>query len=258
MGLRSSDAISLVLDGAFVAEENRIGDEGVGFKVAMSALDGGRIGVAYQALGIADACLDAAARVREQAAARSVELVLPVDLVVEVIGGDDGPAVSSSSSVTPSATSGAERIPRDFGPVGKADINLADPGSGYFIDNDLDELDAPGEWFLDRECGVLYFWPPTPLEDARVEVSVADGLFRMTNTGNDPSALMDQRQRAIDTIRLLGLLVLIVACVNYTNLATAQSIGRAREVGLRKTFGAADVDAAIGALGVIRSLRLRP
>ena len=43
---------------------------------------------------------------------------------------------------------------------------------------------------------------------------------------------------AIDTIQLLGLLVLIVACVNYTNLATAQSLGRAREVGLRKTFGA--------------------
>jgi alkylation response protein AidB-like acyl-CoA dehydrogenase len=62
MGLRSSDAISLVLDNAFVPGENRIGDEGAGFKVAMSALDGGRIGVAYQALGIADACLDAAAR----------------------------------------------------------------------------------------------------------------------------------------------------------------------------------------------------
>ncbi len=44
---------------------------------------------------------------------------------------------------------------------------------------------------------------------------------------------------AITSIQLLGLLVLIVACVNYTNLATAQSLGRAREVGLRKTFGAA-------------------
>jgi putative ABC transport system permease protein len=43
---------------------------------------------------------------------------------------------------------------------------------------------------------------------------------------------------AIDTVRLLGLLVLIIACVNYTNLAIAQSLGRAREVGLRKTFGA--------------------
>ena len=62
MGLRSSDAISVVFDNAFVPDENRIGDEGVGFKIAMSALDGGRIGVAYQALGIADACLDAAAR----------------------------------------------------------------------------------------------------------------------------------------------------------------------------------------------------
>lgn len=42
----------------------------------------------------------------------------------------------------------------------------------------------------------------------------------------------------IDSVRLLGLLVLIIACVNYTNLATAQSFGRTREVGLRKTFGA--------------------
>ena len=43
---------------------------------------------------------------------------------------------------------------------------------------------------------------------------------------------------AIASVQLLGLLVLIIACVNYTNLATAQSLGRAREVGLRKTFGA--------------------
>ena len=62
MGLRSSDAISLVLDGAFVPDENRLGPEGIGFKIAMSALDGGRIGVAYQALGIAQACLDVGAR----------------------------------------------------------------------------------------------------------------------------------------------------------------------------------------------------
>jgi len=42
----------------------------------------------------------------------------------------------------------------------------------------------------------------------------------------------------IEAIQLLGLLVLIVAIVNYTNLATAQSLGRAREVGLRKVMGA--------------------
>ena len=42
----------------------------------------------------------------------------------------------------------------------------------------------------------------------------------------------------IDVIALLGLLILIIACVNYTNLATAQSLGRTREVGMRKTMGA--------------------
>lgn len=43
---------------------------------------------------------------------------------------------------------------------------------------------------------------------------------------------------AIDVIRILGFAVLFIACLNYTNLATAQSLGRAREVGLRKTLGA--------------------
>ena len=42
----------------------------------------------------------------------------------------------------------------------------------------------------------------------------------------------------IESVKILGLLVLIIAIVNYTNLATAQSIGRTREVGLRKTLGA--------------------
>lgn len=42
----------------------------------------------------------------------------------------------------------------------------------------------------------------------------------------------------VEIIRLLSFLVLIVACVNYTNLATAQALGRSREVGMRKTMGA--------------------
>ncbi len=42
----------------------------------------------------------------------------------------------------------------------------------------------------------------------------------------------------ISVISLLSLMVLAVACVNYTNLATAQSLGRTREVGMRKTMGA--------------------
>lgn len=42
----------------------------------------------------------------------------------------------------------------------------------------------------------------------------------------------------VAAIQLLSLLVLLVACVNYTNLATAQSLGRSREVGMRQTMGA--------------------
>jgi putative ABC transport system permease protein len=45
----------------------------------------------------------------------------------------------------------------------------------------------------------------------------------------------------IVVISLLSLMVLIVACVNYTNLATAQSLGRTREVGMRKTMGATQI-----------------
>jgi putative ABC transport system permease protein len=42
----------------------------------------------------------------------------------------------------------------------------------------------------------------------------------------------------VSVVQLLSFLVLLVACVNYTNLATAQSLGRSREVGMRKTMGA--------------------
>ncbi|MCH9695323.1 MAG: FtsX-like permease family protein [Gammaproteobacteria bacterium] len=42
----------------------------------------------------------------------------------------------------------------------------------------------------------------------------------------------------IDAVQLLSFLILVIACVNYTNLATAQSLGRTREVGMRKTMGA--------------------
>lgn len=52
MGLRGSSTVPQVLEDCFVPEENVLGDLGDGFKLAMVALDGGRIGVASQALGI--------------------------------------------------------------------------------------------------------------------------------------------------------------------------------------------------------------
>ncbi|WP_454803695.1 acyl-CoA dehydrogenase [Mucilaginibacter phyllosphaerae] len=53
MGIRGSDTHSLMFSDVKVPKENRIGEEGFGFKFAMATLEGGRIGIASQALGIA-------------------------------------------------------------------------------------------------------------------------------------------------------------------------------------------------------------
>ncbi|WP_151191884.1 acyl-CoA dehydrogenase [Desulfotomaculum copahuensis] len=60
MGLHGSATTELIFDNARVPEENRLGVENEGFKVAMALLDGGRIGIGAQGLGIARAALDAA------------------------------------------------------------------------------------------------------------------------------------------------------------------------------------------------------
>jgi butyryl-CoA dehydrogenase len=66
MGLRGSDTISLSLEDMRVPVRNRLGAEGEGFKVALSALDAGRIGVASQALGVMRAARDEALKYSEQ------------------------------------------------------------------------------------------------------------------------------------------------------------------------------------------------
>jgi alkylation response protein AidB-like acyl-CoA dehydrogenase len=53
LGIRSSDTNTLLFNDVKVPKENRIGEDGFGFKFAMSTLNGGRIGIAAQALGIA-------------------------------------------------------------------------------------------------------------------------------------------------------------------------------------------------------------
>ncbi|HTR81958.1 MAG TPA: acyl-CoA dehydrogenase [Bacteroidota bacterium] len=62
LGIRSSDTVSLTFQDVRVPVANRVGDEGFGFKFAMRTLDGGRIGIASQAVGIAQASLDAAVK----------------------------------------------------------------------------------------------------------------------------------------------------------------------------------------------------
>ncbi|MDQ3646158.1 MAG: acyl-CoA dehydrogenase family protein [Actinomycetota bacterium] len=59
LGLRAQDTGELFLEDVRVPDSERLGDEGAGFKVAMSALDGGRMSLAAGSVGIAQGCLDA-------------------------------------------------------------------------------------------------------------------------------------------------------------------------------------------------------
>jgi len=69
MGIRATNTCELIFEGCRVPAENRLGEEGQGFKIAMVALDAGRVGIAAQACGIAQAALEASieyAKTREQ------------------------------------------------------------------------------------------------------------------------------------------------------------------------------------------------
>jgi alkylation response protein AidB-like acyl-CoA dehydrogenase len=62
LGIRGSETVELVLDEVEVPKDAVLGQEGEGFRIALQALDGGRIGIGAQATGILAACLDASAR----------------------------------------------------------------------------------------------------------------------------------------------------------------------------------------------------
>ncbi len=66
LGIRSSDTVSLAFSDCKVSVENRIGEEGFGFKFAMKTLDGGRVGIASQAIGIAMAALEESVKYSKQ------------------------------------------------------------------------------------------------------------------------------------------------------------------------------------------------
>ena len=57
-------------------------------------------------------------------------------------------------------------------------------GQWFLGFNLLCELDAPGEWYIDRATGILYFWPPGMLKDARAEISTCQGIFRLTDVSH--------------------------------------------------------------------------
>jgi len=62
LGVNASGTVEIFLNDVRVPAENRLGEEGDGFKIAMATLDGGRIGIAAQAVGIAQSAFEAAVR----------------------------------------------------------------------------------------------------------------------------------------------------------------------------------------------------
>jgi len=56
-------------------------------------------------------------------------------------------------------------------------------GKRFYAFNILEELDSPGEWYLDRDSGILYFWPPSDADTADIYVSLlTEPVFRLENT----------------------------------------------------------------------------
>jgi butyryl-CoA dehydrogenase len=66
MGQHSSPSVEVILNDCEVPAENRLGEEGQGLKIALGALDGGRIGIAAQALGLAQGALDESIKYAKQ------------------------------------------------------------------------------------------------------------------------------------------------------------------------------------------------
>ena len=115
------------------------------------------------------------------------------------------------------------------------------------------DFDEAGEWNNWSLGNMTYVMLPASLDGAWLKTQM-DGIYERllpedtheVITGFVIKPLQYANMAIWDTIgmpvvsviKLMSLLVLIIACVNYTNLATAQSLGRSREVGMRKTMGA--------------------
>ncbi len=66
--------------------------------------------------------------------------------------------------------------PHVYGVYSSADSSTWDVATsrhlrGYYVYNLLEEIDRPGEYFIDRETGKLYFWPPAPIQGAKIQLS---------------------------------------------------------------------------------------
>jgi len=134
--------------------------------------------------------------------------------------------------------------------IGGAEFEMMAPMTAL---NKATEYDLAGNFNNLSSGDLTYFLLPRD-KDINWFQSVLDGIYLNRFPEDERDFITELRARpisrantfiwesigipVISSIQLLAFLVLVVAIVNYTNLATAQSLGRAREVGIRKTMGA--------------------
>lgn len=84
MGMRSSDTHSVMFTDVKVPKENRLGDDGMGFKIAMKTLEGGRLGIAAQALGLASGSYELALKYAQERKAFGTEIINHQDIAFKL------------------------------------------------------------------------------------------------------------------------------------------------------------------------------
>jgi len=134
--------------------------------------------------------------------------------------------------------------------IGGAGLDFIAPLAGL---NRMRDWDLAGNWNNLSIGNMTYILLPDSLDSVWLQTQM-DGIFERMVPEEQRQVIADfivnpltYANLAIwdmmglpiaSVVALLSLLVLVVACVNYANLATAQSLGRSREVGMRKTMGA--------------------
>ncbi len=97
-------------------------------------------------------------------------------------------------------------------------------GQWYYAFNALSEIDMPGEWYADRDQGILYFWPPSPIEHGRAVVSVLENLITLDGASNIRiEALTLEACRGTAIIITGGTAVEVVGCT-IRNTGTGVSV----------------------------------
>ncbi|MCK5802904.1 MAG: right-handed parallel beta-helix repeat-containing protein, partial [Lentisphaeria bacterium] len=106
-------------------------------------------------------------------------------------------------------------------------------GQWFYAFNLLSEIDEPGEWYLDRETGVLYFYPPSPIAEGSAVVSVVPSMLEMKDVSHTTFERIGFEGARGTCIRITGgTKNEIAACTIHNIGGDAVSIGGGTEHGV--------------------------